>query len=210
MGLILSSVAMAAKPRVVVVSKSDADAKASINTHNVNSHNNSNVNNNEATGGNATATGGTASADSSATGGNATGGNASNGGVSVVEQAKTIPVSTAYSTSLTSGLDTCLGSGSGGLQLVGVGVTGGKTYKDTHCLMIKDTQLLIQMDLKQAACFRARSGEDGKANDDAMKAAGVDCNDYGKPVVPVVVVMEPTDAVTHEELNLLIQKKLIK
>lgn len=198
-GLLFATTVMAGQ-KTVAVAKSNA--KASINTHNVNSHNTTNTNTNEAKGGDANAQGGNATAGAVAAGGD--GGNASNGGQTVVTQAKDIPVGTAYSASLTSGLDTCMGSGSAGVQTMVVGITGGKTYRDSHCEMVKDTQLLREMHLDSAACFRARAGDEGKAIDVAMKSAGVDCNTYGKPVEAPVVVVEPVapvDAVTHQELR---------
>lgn len=127
-----------------------------------------------------------------------------------------IPVSSAYSASLTSGFDTCLGSASAGVQTTVLGLTGGKTFVDKNCVLIKQVQLLREMGQEKAACFRARAGEEGKDIDAALNAAGVSCQDIGKvePVVTPPVVVEPTpaptDAVTHEELNDVIKKSLAK
>jgi hypothetical protein len=114
------------------------------------------------------------------------------------------PVSTAYAASLTSGLDTCLGSVAGGVQTQILGLSGGGTKVDKNCVLIKQVQLLQQLGFNEAACFRARAGEEGRAIDDALKSAGVDCK--AKPVVPVT----PADPVTHEELNKVIKKTLEK
>lgn len=95
-------------------------------------------------------------------------------------KARRIPVSTAYAASLTSGIDTCLGSASGGVQLPVVGVSLGKTTKDEGCKLIKETHLLREFgttEFERAACFRARAGKEGREIDAALKAAGVDCKD---------------------------------
>jgi len=85
------------------------------------------------------------------------------------------PVSTAYSANLTSGIDTCLGSMSGGAQAPIVGLSFGSTKVDKNCVMIKQVQLLKQLGYESAACFRARAGEEGKAIDAAMTQAGILC-----------------------------------
>ena len=129
-------------------------------------------------------------------------GNGSNN-VNINTPAPKIPVATAYAASLTSGMDTCLGSVAGGVQTQILGLSGGGTKVDKNCVLIKQVQLLQQLGYSEAACRRARMGEEGKAIDEAMTAAGVDC----KPV-PVVVV--PADVVTHEELNNVAKKALQK
>jgi hypothetical protein len=102
---------------------------------------------------------------------------------------------------LTSGQDTCLGSASGGVQTQVVGVSIGKTVVDKNCVLIKQVQLLTQMNLPAAACFRARSGAEGADIDKAMAAAGVDCS---KLVPPPVIVQQPVvndnKYITREEL----------
>lgn len=113
------------------------------------------------------------------------------------------PVNTAYSASLTSGYDTCMGSGSAGFQVAGVGATGGKTYVDANCVLIKQVQLLLQLGLPEAACERARLGEEGAAIAAAMTAAGTDCKVFNNPT-PVSDVAPPVDLspyATKEELN---------
>lgn len=120
-------------------------------------------------------------------------------GDSTVYQAARIPVSTAYAASLTSGMDTCLGSASGGVQLPLLGVSLGKTTLDKGCKLIKETHLLREAGYENAACYRMRSGKEGKEIDAALKAAGITC----QPVVvtPVVVTKEvpgPTITVIKE------------
>lgn len=125
-----------------------------------------------------------------------------------------IPVNTAYAASLTSGFDTCMGSGSAGLQLMGTGVSGGKTYIDPNCILIKQVQLLTQMGLSKAACFRARMGEEGKNIDAAMELAGVSCETYvvSPPVAPapIPVTPESTKYATKEELYRAFEKSQSK
>lgn len=94
-------------------------------------------------------------------------------------------VNSAYSGSLTSGLDTCLGSVSAGVQTQIVGLSGGKTVVDKNCVMIKQVQLLVQLGYPTAACFRARQDSE---IDEAMKAAGIECVE--PTAVPVVVQPE--------------------
>jgi hypothetical protein len=152
-----------------------------------------------ATGGTASATGGAATAAGGA-GGTA---DASGSNNTDISSNVTIPrqVATAYASSLTSGLDTCLGSTAGGVQTEVLGLSLGSTRVDGNCVLVKQVQLLTQLGYKEAACFRARAGKEGKAIDDAMKQAGVTCE-------PVPAA--PTDAVTHEELTKVMTRVLQK
>lgn len=140
-------------------------------------------------------TGGTSSSAASADG---AGANSNN--VTMVENytAYRIPVTTAIAASLTSGQDTCLGSASGGVQTQVLGISLGKTVRDTNCEMIKQVQLLQQMGMPSAACFRARAGKEGKAIDEAMRQAGIDCATMTQPMTPVEI--DTTQFVTREEL----------
>lgn len=52
------------------------------------------------------------------------------------------------------GLETCLGSASGGVSAVGFGVSGGSTYKDEDCTARLDSRTLFSMGLKAAAVAR--------------------------------------------------------
>lgn len=135
----------------------------------------------------------------------ADGAGANSNNVTMVEnyQAYRIPVTTAIAASLTSGQDTCLGSASGGVQTQVVGLSLGKTVLDKNCVHIKQVQLLTQMNLPAAACFRARSGKEGAEIDKAMTAAGVDCNKLAPPVQPVIVSAPEVDMskyMTREEI----------
>jgi hypothetical protein len=109
------------------------------------------------------------------------------------------PVETAYSASLTSGFDTCLGSISGGAQTQILGLTLGGTKIDKNCILIKQTQLLREVNQSRAACFRMQMGKEGADIKQAMADAGAECPPL---VVPVVVAPAPvvSDSVTHSEL----------
>ncbi len=110
------------------------------------------------------------------------------------------PVSTAYAANLTSGIDTCLGSMSGGAQAPIVGLSFGATKIDKNCVLIKQVQLLKQLGYESAACFRARSGEEGKAIDAAMTQAGIVCEgvaqEVSTPATTEPVVTQPATEAT--------------
>lgn len=127
-------------------------------------------------------------------------GNSTN--VDISNHAPRIPVAEAYAASLTSGLDTCLGSVSAGVQLPIVGATLGSTHVDRNCVLIKQVQLLREMDLDRAACFRARADRDIAK---AMDAAGDHCPP-GKPLVLVLPPAVDKDVVTKEQLQLTVQQ----
>ncbi len=62
-----------------------------------------------------------------------------------------IPVSTAYAAPLTSGIDTCLGSASAGVQTGILGVTLGGTKRDRICETIKLSRELHHMGMREGA-----------------------------------------------------------
>jgi hypothetical protein len=150
---------------------------------------------------------------SSSTGGSSTsaasadGAGANSNNVTMVQNYESyrIPVNTAFAASLTSGQDTCVGSASGGVQTQVVGISIGKTYRDRNCELIKQVQLLNQMGMPDAACFRARAGKEGEEIDAALAAAGIDCRSLRPQAVvaqaPVVApAADMSKYVTHEEL----------
>lgn len=178
-------------------------------TGNGSGNNNGNNPNNANANASASAVAGAKADSKSVSGSVATGGQSSvDNNVNVVVEGDNIPeqdypVHTATSASLTSGFDTCMGSGSAGLQLSGIGVTGGKTYVDKNCILIKQVQLLRQLGLYEAACERARLGEEGAAIREAMEIAGTDCKVFNNPT-PSTAVAPPVDMskyATIEQLN---------
>ena len=62
-----------------------------------------------------------------------------------------IPVSTAYAAPLTSGIDTCLGSASAGVQTGILGVSLGGTKRDRICETIKLSRELHHMGMREGA-----------------------------------------------------------
>jgi hypothetical protein len=146
-----------------------------------------------------------ASTSSATANGNGSGNGNGNTTDVTYEAAKTYraPVSTAYSASLTSGMDTCLGSISAGGQTQILGITFGKTVRDKGCDLIKQTHLLLELNQQRAACIRATLDKEGALIREAMKEAGAECPPLVAPVVEVAPAPTPPDAVTHAELRLL-------
>ena len=66
---------------------------------------------------------------------------------------KNVPLVAAPGLS-SAGLETCLGSASGGVGIAGFGVSGGSTYKDEDCTARLDSRTLFAMGLKGAAVAR--------------------------------------------------------
>lgn len=96
------------------------------------------------------------------------------------ERHRRIPVNTAYAAPLTSGLDTCLGSASAGVQTSVLGLTLGGTRRDYVCERIKLSRELHAMGMREAAvhllCADVRVRN-------AMLHAGTPCEavTYGPP-----------------------------
>ena len=116
----------------------------------------------------ASATGGTASignvstGPSTATASNSNTNNADNssnlssnvsveGDTFIQARNRRIPVSTAYAAPLTSGIDTCLGSASAGVQTGILGVSIGGTKRDRICETIKLSRELHHMGMREGA-----------------------------------------------------------
>lgn len=213
----VSSVSFATEPFTnnINTNNSTASSASTSNNNNTNSLTNSASSNSVSTGvaGSVTssavsgpsASNALSSSDSSATV-SANGAGASSNNLSLTQnyQAHRAPVATAFAASLTSGIDTCLGSGAGGVQTQMLGVSVGKTLTDENCVMIKQVQLLRELGLESAACFRARAGKEGAAIDAAMRAANVDCNALPQPVSAPVI--ENHDHVNRNELGDYVRK----
>lgn len=99
-------------------------------------------------------------------------------GLGVTVQGDTIeaqarnPVGTAYAAPLTVSNGTCLGSASGGLQTVGVGVSFGSTKMDEGCNARYDSLYLNALGLRSAAIARLCQVE---ANAKAIESTGGVC-----------------------------------
>lgn len=61
------------------------------------------------------------------------------------------PAATAFAAPLTSGIDTCMGSTSAGVQAVGFGVSVGSTWVDENCKRLKNSRELRLMGYGEAA-----------------------------------------------------------
>jgi hypothetical protein len=153
-----------------------------------------------ATGGNSSSSAsiaaGAATANASGAGANS-GDNSNDTNIDTTYRAAKIPVNTAYSAGLTSGLDTCLGSASAGLQTVPVGITFGKTTNDQNCILVKRTHLVTEFS-RQAGCqYMLDQFPDIAAS---FAKAGATC----EPPPPVVVIQPApvvaNDYVTRAEL----------
>lgn len=91
------------------------------------------------------------------------------------------------------GLETCLGSASGGLSLAGLGVVGGSTYTDEGCQARLDSRTLWSYGLKGAAVARLCSRAD------MWRAMPYECEKYwpaGVPYPAGIVVAQPRAQIT--------------
>ena len=107
-----------------------------------------------------------------------------------------IPVSTAYAAPLTSGIDTCLGSASAGVQTGILGVSLGGTKRDRICETIKLSRELHHMGMREGAVQLLCIDERVRV---AMQNAGTPCEAvtyappmaYDEPPSPVEYAPPP-------------------
>ena len=125
------------------------------------------------------------SQNNSAASGNST--SVSVGGDTYINQQRLIPVSTAYAPALTSGIDTCQGSLSGGVQTGVFGISLGGTKRDDTCQLIKLSREAGQMGMPDVQCqvlaLDTRFAE-------ALRRAGRSC--ALPATAPAVAVAVPT------------------
>jgi hypothetical protein len=201
----------------------NANANYNANTNN-NANNNANSNRNRnsaradaAARAQATATGGAGGAGGSASIGNVSTGpstatasnsssnnanNSSNlssnvrveGDVYNEARQRRIPVSTAYAASLTSGIDTCLGSASAGVQTPLVGVSLGGTKRDRICETIKLSRELHHMGMREGAVQMLCIDERVRM---AMRNAGTPCEAVTYAPPPPEYFDEPPPPIQH-------------
>lgn len=99
-------------------------------------------------------------------------------------EARRIPVSTAYAPALTSGLDTCAGSLSGGVQTGVFGLSLGGTKSDQTCQLIKLGREAAQMGMPDVQCQLLALD---KRFNEALRRANRSCNlPAGGAVIGVV------------------------
>ena len=89
-----------------------------------------------------------------------------------------IPVSSAFAAQLTSGLDTCMGSSSGGAAGPGFSLSLGSTWNDKNCLMLKNAREMWNMGFKDAAFARMCMDPD---NREAVRLTGGTCPQDREP-----------------------------
>jgi hypothetical protein len=152
--------------------------------------------------GNSTATGtGISGADSRSASGALAAGNQVNIAAAPANQTVTSNVNSRISGSTTvktnpslamglaaAGLETCLGSASGGLSLAGFGAVGGSTYTDEGCQARLDSRTLWSYGLKGAAVARLC------ARAEMWRSMPAECERYWPPGVPLpagIVVAGP-------------------
>lgn len=87
------------------------------------------------------------------------------------------PVATASGPALTTSNDTCMGSASGGISTVSVGVSVGTTWTDENCVMLKNSREMWNMGMRQAAVNRMCMDEQ---NRESMEISGIECPDFDK------------------------------
>lgn len=71
--------------------------------------------------------------------------------VTINQPSPDIPVSTAYAAPLTSGLMTCMGSSSGGVQGMSVGISISSTWRDVNCVALRDSKRAQEMGMNDVA-----------------------------------------------------------
>jgi hypothetical protein len=83
------------------------------------------------------------------------------------------PGTSVYAPGLTAGgIDTCLGSASGGASAGIFGLAFGSTTNDSHCRMLKDVTMLYGLGYERAALARACQDDDVAK---ALHDTGTDC-----------------------------------
>lgn len=162
-----------------------------------------------ATGGNASVTAGSVSGGSitstivggdtnNSSQGGSVGNTSSNSATNVTvegDNQRRIPVSTAYAAPLVSGLDTCLGSTSGGAQTSVFGFTLGGTKRDQNCERIKLSRELSANGYKQESCELLRQDPRVAA---AFAVTGRSCVSGATYIVPPTLPEAPVITPTPE------------
>ena len=89
---------------------------------------------------------------------------------SLSESVKTNP--NLFAPPLVSSNDTCMGSTSGGVSILGVGITAGTTWTDNNCKMLKNSREMWNMGMKGAALARMCMDSENK---EALELTGFEC-----------------------------------
>lgn len=86
-----------------------------------------------------------------------------------------IPVASSVAPPLTSSGDTCMGSYSGGISTVSIGISLGGTWTDDNCVMLKNARELYNYGYRDSALARLCMDE---LNSQALEVTGINCPDY--------------------------------
>lgn len=103
---------------------------------------------------------------------------------------------------LTSSNDTCMGSGSGSVNGPGFGLSIGKTYTDSNCVMLKNSRELWNMGMKAAAMALMCTDAN---NRDALELTGFTCPQTERDRAKAAqrsASNEPTDPYVRARLGL--------
>jgi hypothetical protein len=141
---------------------SNSNSNSNRNTNaNVNANANLNVNRNniDVANSNSNTNGNTNRNSNRATGGSATGGSGGNSNVNVNNSSTTNTPNIASSAIApnifhSGGVDSCMGSSSGSVQGLSIGVAFGSTWTDTHCQALRASVRLNELGLKKTAMAR--------------------------------------------------------
>ncbi len=94
---------------------------------------------------------------------------------SVSESLRNVP--NVNAPALTSSNDTCMGSTSIGAGWLGIGISGGTTWTDSNCKMLKNSRELWNMGMRGAAMARMCMDKD---NREALEETGFTCPEHTK------------------------------
>jgi hypothetical protein len=103
---------------------------------------------------------------------------------------------------LVSSNDTCMGSASASGNLPGIGLSFGKTYTDSNCVMLKNSRELWNMGMKAAALALMCTDS---ANKDALELTGFVCPQTKRDQAnkaQAAIANEPTDPIVRKRMGL--------
>lgn len=114
-----------------------------------------------------------------------------------VYESRNPPAASAFAPSLTSSIDTCMGSTSGAVSSAIVGVAIGSTYIDKNCQTLKNSRELWNMGQRSAALARMCMDD---LNREAMELSGYVCPT--PPPNTTTSVVHYTDPIVRARLGL--------
>lgn len=109
-------------------------------------------------------------------------------------------VASAFAPSLSSGVDTCMGSTSGAVSSAVIGIAMGSTYIDRNCQTLKNSRELWNMGQRAAALARMCMDD---LNREAMELSGYECPQTTKAKANAAIVdAQTTDPYIRSRLGL--------